>query len=66
MQATAYKGHDQIVQWLLKTGAEVNAQGGWDSTALGPASARSHDQIVKRLKSALQFQLYDRPPRPSP
>ncbi|KAJ6003848.1 hypothetical protein N7540_013130 [Penicillium herquei] len=37
------------VQMILEHGADVNAQGGEDETALQAASSRGHDKIVQML-----------------
>ena len=43
------RGHVQLVKLLLDKGADVNAQGGFNSNALHAASSGGHEQIVKLL-----------------
>ncbi|KAG9640651.1 hypothetical protein KCU64_g12876, partial [Aureobasidium melanogenum] len=42
-------GHDKIVQMLLDSGADVNAQGGEYGNALQAASAGGHEKMVQML-----------------
>jgi hypothetical protein len=49
LQAATRSGHDQVVQWLLEKGADVNARSGDSCSALLLASSGGHDQIVQRL-----------------
>ncbi|PYH43034.1 ankyrin repeat domain-containing protein, partial [Aspergillus saccharolyticus JOP 1030-1] len=42
-------GYTEIVQLLLKEGADVNMQGGRYGNALQAASARGHTEIVQLL-----------------
>jgi ankyrin repeat protein len=46
--ATAY-GHDNIVDELLKAGANVNSRDHWDNTPLWWAAQEGHANIVRRL-----------------
>src|SRR5271155_2649100 len=48
LQAASARGRDQIVQRLLKHGANVNTQRGDYGIALQAASAEGHDQIVQQ------------------
>lgn len=45
----AYRGNKEIVEMLIKAGADVNAQGGEYGTALQIAAARGDEDIVKLL-----------------
>ncbi|KAJ5216887.1 hypothetical protein N7468_009895 [Penicillium chermesinum] len=42
-------GYEKVVNLLLKSGAEINAQGGEYGNALQAASLRGHDKIVQLL-----------------
>jgi hypothetical protein len=42
-------GHREVVRMLLEKGADVNAQGGDHSNALGAACSEGHDKIVQML-----------------
>jgi ankyrin repeat protein len=42
-------GHDKIIQMLLESGADVNAQGGDYSNALHAASYKGHNKIAQML-----------------
>jgi ankyrin repeat protein len=49
LQWASLRGHVEVVQRLLKKGAEVNAQGGFYRTALQAASAEGYIEIVQIL-----------------
>ena len=48
----AERGYDAVVGWLLKNGADVNAQGGAYGNALSAASAGGHEKVVQKLLDA--------------
>jgi len=45
------RGHDKIIELLLSKGADVNAQGGYYSSALQAASYGGHDKTIELLLS---------------
>ncbi|EED23180.1 ankyrin repeat-containing protein, putative [Talaromyces stipitatus ATCC 10500] len=51
LQAASAGGHLDVVQALLKAGADVNARGGKYSTALCAATEKGHQEIVQMLLS---------------
>jgi len=42
-------GHEKVIQMLVDTGADVNAQGGYYCNALYAASARGHERVGQIL-----------------
>ncbi|KAF4547234.1 Ankyrin repeat-containing protein 42 [Elsinoe fawcettii] len=46
---SANTGQAELVELLLRNGADVNAQGGFHGNALQAASAKGHDKIVELL-----------------
>jgi ankyrin repeat protein len=49
LQAASFKGHPQIIQMLLLSGADVNIVGGAHNTALHAASTECRPEIVEVL-----------------
>ncbi|KAK0514475.1 hypothetical protein JMJ35_003092 [Cladonia borealis] len=49
LQAASYKGHKEVVQLLLDSGAYINAQGGHYSNALQAASYKGRKEVVQLL-----------------
>ncbi|KAI6780066.1 Ankyrin repeat domain-containing protein 50 [Emericellopsis cladophorae] len=49
LHLAALNGHTQVVELLLKEGADVNAEGGGYSNALQAASSEGHAEIVRLL-----------------
>lgn len=48
----AYEGHLEIVELLIKAGANVNMQESWGNTALACAAISGYEEIVKKLIAA--------------
>ena len=49
LQEAAFAGHQDIVESLLRKGADVNARGGPFGTAMQAAARKKHHQVVKVL-----------------
>ena len=52
LEAASERGHEKVVQTLLKARAEVNAPGGYFGNALQAASAGGHEKVVQMLLDA--------------
>jgi ankyrin repeat protein len=55
LHCAAWKGHEAVVEWLLRAGADVKAHNEndhWGTTALHAAAHADHARIAERLLAA--------------